>query len=43
MAEMNLPNKITVGRIGLTFVMAGFLTSGIPYGKALALFTFGLA
>ena len=43
MAEMNLPNKITVGRIGLTFVMAGFLTSGIPYGKTLALFTFGLA
>ena len=43
MAEMNLPNKITVGRIGLTFLMAGFLTSGIPYGKTLALVTFGLA
>ena len=43
MAEMNLPNKITVGRIGLTFVMAGFLTSGIPFGKTLALLTFGLA
>jgi len=43
MAEMNLPNKITVGRIGLTFVMAGFLTSGIPYGKTLGLITFGLA
>lgn len=43
MAEMNLPNKITVGRIGLTFVMAGFLTSGIPFGKTLALVTFGLA
>ncbi len=43
MAEMNLPNKITVGRIGLTFVMAGFLTMGIPYGKTLALITFGLA
>jgi CDP-diacylglycerol--glycerol-3-phosphate 3-phosphatidyltransferase len=43
MADMNLPNKITVGRIGLTFLMAGFLTSGIPYGKTLALITFGLA
>ncbi len=43
MAEMNLPNKITVGRIGLTFVMAGFLTAGIPFGKTLALITFGLA
>lgn len=43
MAEMNLPNKITVGRIGLTFVMAGFLTSGMPFGKTLALLTFGLA
>ena len=43
MAEMNLPNKITVGRIGLTFVMVGFLTSGIPFGKTLALLTFGLA
>lgn len=43
MAEMNLPNKLTVGRIGLTFVMVGFLTSGIPYGKTLALVTFGIA
>lgn len=43
MAEINLPNKITVGRIGLTFVMAGFLTSGIPFGKTLALVTFALA
>jgi len=43
MAEMNLPNKITVGRIGLTFVMVGFLTSGIPYGKTLALLTFMVA
>lgn len=43
MAEMNIPNKITVGRIGLTFVMVGFLTSGIPFGKTLALVTFGLA
>ena len=43
MAEMNIPNKITVGRIGLTFVMVGFLTSGIPYGKTLALVAFILA
>ncbi len=43
MAEMNLPNKITVGRIGLTFLMAGFLTSGIPFGKTLALITFLIA
>jgi CDP-diacylglycerol--glycerol-3-phosphate 3-phosphatidyltransferase len=40
---MNLPNKITVGRIGLTFVMVGFLTAVIPFGKTLALLTFGLA
>jgi CDP-diacylglycerol--glycerol-3-phosphate 3-phosphatidyltransferase len=40
---MNLPNKITVGRIGLTFVMVGFLTAGMPFGKTLALITFGLA
>lgn len=43
MAEMNIPNKITVGRIGLTFVMVGFLTAGIPFGKTLGLITFGLA
>jgi len=43
MAEMNIPNKITVGRIGLTFVMVGFLTSGIPFGKTLALLTFLMA
>ena len=43
MAEMNLPNKITVGRIGLTFVMVGFLTSGMPFGKTFALITFGVA
>lgn len=40
---MNLPNKITVGRIGLTFVMVGFLTAVIPFGKTLALLTFGFA
>jgi CDP-diacylglycerol--glycerol-3-phosphate 3-phosphatidyltransferase len=37
---MNLPNKITVGRIGLTFLMVGFLTA---FGKTLALVTFGVA
>jgi CDP-diacylglycerol--glycerol-3-phosphate 3-phosphatidyltransferase len=40
---MNLPNKITVSRVGLTFVMVVFLTTSIPWGKTLALFTFGLA
>lgn len=40
---MNLPNKITVGRIGLTFVMVGVLTAAIPFGKTLALLVFGLA
>lgn len=39
----NLPNKITVSRIGLTFLMVGFLTTGLPFGKALALLVFGLA
>lgn len=39
----NLPNKITVSRIGLTFLMVGFLTTGLPFGKTLALVTFGLA
>lgn len=39
----NLPNKLTVSRIGLTFVMVGFLTTGLPFGKTLALVVFGLA
>jgi CDP-diacylglycerol--glycerol-3-phosphate 3-phosphatidyltransferase len=39
---MNFPNKITMCRIGLTFVMVGFLTATIPFGKTLALVTFGL-
>ncbi len=39
----NLPNKLTVSRIGLTFVMVGFLTTGLPFGKTLALVIFGLA
>lgn len=40
---MNLPNKITLSRIGLTFVMVVFLTMAIPWGKTLALVTFGIA
>ncbi len=40
---MNLPNKITLSRIWLTFVMVVFLTMAIPWGKTLAFVTFGLA
>jgi CDP-diacylglycerol--glycerol-3-phosphate 3-phosphatidyltransferase len=48
---MNLPNRLTVGRIGLTvlFVMAlllpkdGVIMSHFPYGKTLALAIFVLA
>ncbi len=40
---MNLANKITLSRIWLTFVMVVFLTTAIPWGKTLALITFGLA
>jgi len=41
---MNVPNKLTISRIGLTFVMVVFLTfPSIPFGKTLALLTFGLA
>ena len=41
---MNVPNKLTISRIGLTFVMVVFLTfPSIPFGKTLALFTFALA
>ena len=40
---MNLPNQITLSRIWLTFVMVVFLTMAIPWGKTLALVTFGLA
>ena len=40
---MNLPNKLTLTRIALTFVFMGFLyTSGVT-AKVLALFTFVLA
>ncbi len=41
---MNVPNKLTISRIGLTFVMVVFLTfPSIPFGKTMALLTFGLA
>ena len=37
---MNLPNKLTVMRIALTFVMTVFLTVTVPFGKTLALAVF---
>ena len=38
---MNLPNQLTVSRIGLTFLMTVFLTvSSIPFAKTLALLVF---
>ncbi len=40
---MNLPNRITLGRIALTFAFMFFLFAKIPYGKVLALVTFLLA
>jgi CDP-diacylglycerol---glycerol-3-phosphate 3-phosphatidyltransferase len=41
---MNVPNHLTLSRIGLTFVMVAFLTfPSIPFGKTLALVTFILA
>ena len=42
---MNLPNKLTVARIGLTFVMAVCLTfpGGLPFGKTIALAIFVVA
>jgi len=41
---MNLPNKLTVGRIGLTILMVFFLTMpDFPFGKTLGLLTFSLA
>jgi CDP-diacylglycerol--glycerol-3-phosphate 3-phosphatidyltransferase len=51
MPAMNLPNRLTVGRIGLTalFVMAmllppdGAIMSHFPYGKTLALVIFVVA
>jgi len=40
---MNLPNQLTVGRIGLTFLMVVLLTFPIPFGKTAAVLVFGLA
>jgi len=41
---MNLPNRLTLARIGLTAVIAICLTvEAIPFGKTLALLIFGLA
>jgi len=40
---MNLPNKLTLSRIGLTFVFMFFLFTKWPYGKAAALAVFALA
>jgi CDP-diacylglycerol--glycerol-3-phosphate 3-phosphatidyltransferase len=41
---MNLPNQLTVARVGLTGLIAICLTTpSIPYGKTLALFFFCLA
>ncbi len=38
---MNLPNQLTVARIGMTFLMVVFLTTpGIPFGKTIALAIF---
>ena len=40
---MNLPNQLTLSRIGLTFLMVLLLTSSVPYGKTAALLVFVLA
>jgi len=40
---MNLPNKLTLLRIALTFVFMFFLFTYWPYGKITALFVFALA
>lgn len=40
---MNLPNKLTLSRIALTFVFMFFLFTRWPYGKIAALITFILA
>ncbi len=40
---MNLPNKLTLLRIGLTFVFMFFLFTGWIYGKAAALVVFSIA
>lgn len=40
---MNLPNKITLARIALTFAFMFFLFTKLPFGKILALATFVFA
>ena len=40
---MNLPNKLTISRIAITFVFLAALLSGVPYGKTIALFLFLVA
>jgi len=40
---MNLPNKLTLSRIGLTFVFMFFLFTRWPYGKIAALIVFAVA
>ncbi|MDD5504886.1 MAG: CDP-diacylglycerol--glycerol-3-phosphate 3-phosphatidyltransferase [Candidatus Omnitrophica bacterium] len=40
---MNLPNKLTLSRIGLTFVFMFFLFTKWHYGKAMAIAVFALA
>lgn len=40
---MNLPNKLTISRIGLTFIMMFFLFTHWPFGKAAGLITFIIA
>ncbi len=40
---MNLPNKLTISRIAITFIFLAALLSGVPYGKTIALFLFLVA
>jgi CDP-diacylglycerol---glycerol-3-phosphate 3-phosphatidyltransferase len=40
---MNLPNKLTISRIGLTFIFMFFLFTRWPYGKIAALIVFSIA
>jgi CDP-diacylglycerol---glycerol-3-phosphate 3-phosphatidyltransferase len=40
---MNLPNKLTISRIGLTFVFMFFLFTRWPHGKIAALIVFAIA
>ena len=40
---MNLPNKLTAGRMVMAFAFVAALLSGIPYSKTIALFLFAIA